>query len=137
MAHQQPAGNEFGEQLRRHRERAGLTQTALAKRAGADQSYINRLERGEREPPRRPLVVQLADQLALSQAERQHLLLLAGHLPDWLLYLPADDPTLSRLAEVLASPNLGSAAKTDLRQLIDLLLRHWAAEAIPPHPPTD
>ncbi|MBC8078597.1 MAG: helix-turn-helix transcriptional regulator, partial [Chloroflexales bacterium] len=41
-------GASFGERLRRLRERAGLTQEALAERAGLTTNAIGVLERGER-----------------------------------------------------------------------------------------
>jgi len=40
----------FGHRLRELRERAGLTQTQLAERAGLHRQGIVKLERGEREP---------------------------------------------------------------------------------------
>jgi len=41
----------FGEQLRRHREAAGLTQEELAERASLTAKGISALERGERQRP--------------------------------------------------------------------------------------
>jgi transcriptional regulator with XRE-family HTH domain len=118
---------EFGEQLRQYRERAGLSQNQLARQVEVDPSYINRLERSEREPPKRPLVARLADTLALSQPERQRLLLAAGHVPDWLLPLGADDPTLMALAQRLADPNLDETAKVDLRRVVEMVVRRWGS----------
>lgn len=121
--------NEFGERLRRHREAAGLSQNALAREVKVDPSYINRLERAEREPPKRELVARLAEVLALSEAERQRLLLAAGHVPDWLLPLGADDPTLTAVAYLLADAGVEEAAKSEFRSVVETLARRWRRPA--------
>jgi transcriptional regulator with XRE-family HTH domain len=117
--------SQFGELVRRHREVAGLSQNALARLVEVDQSYINRLERGEREPPKRALVARLAEALALTGVERQRLLLAAGHVPDWLLALEPDDETLLQVATFLAAPDVSAAARQEFRQAIALILRRW------------
>lgn len=125
-----PTGNgeTFGAQLKAYRLAAGLTQTALGHLAGVHQSYINRLERGEREPPGRELVTRLAAALRLDEASQQRLLRAAGHVPDWLLMLPADDPTLLAVGRFLADPAISAAAKQEFRQVIALILRRWRVE---------
>lgn len=40
----------FGQNLRRHRRAAGLTQEELAHRAGMDRTYLSDIERGIRNP---------------------------------------------------------------------------------------
>ena len=117
--------NEFGVLLRRYRERAGLSQNALARQVEIDQSYVNRLERGDREPPTRPIVARLAEALGLAEADRQRFLLAAGHMPDWLLDLAPDDPTLPRVAAFLASAEVSDEAKQDFRRVVALLLERW------------
>jgi transcriptional regulator with XRE-family HTH domain len=117
--------NEFGGQLQRLREQAGLSQNALARLVKVDPSYINRLERGDREPPKRELVSRLADELRLAEGDRQRLLRAGGHIPDWLLALEPDDPTLLAVTQFLAAPEVSAAAKRDFRQVIALLLAHW------------
>ena len=42
--------NKFGEKLRTLRKRSGLSQIELAERLNVQQSYIGKLERGERIP---------------------------------------------------------------------------------------
>jgi transcriptional regulator with XRE-family HTH domain len=119
--------NEFGQRLGQYREAAGLSQNALARLVDVDPSYINRMERGEREPPRRELVVRLAEALSLNEADRQRLLLAAGHVPDWLLALEADDPTLLAVGNLLAAPGVSASSKQDFRQVIELLVARWRA----------
>src|ERR1041385_6426569 len=60
----------FGTRLRRLRERAGLTQEALAERAGISAKAVSALERGERRHPYPHTVRALAAALELSASER-------------------------------------------------------------------
>jgi transcriptional regulator with XRE-family HTH domain len=69
----------------------------LAREVGVDPSYISRLERGEREPPRRPIVDRLADCLGLAPAETDALLLAAGYAP------PGQAERLAALEQDLAT----------------------------------
>ncbi|HLJ67681.1 MAG TPA: helix-turn-helix domain-containing protein [Chloroflexota bacterium] len=64
----------FGEALRRYREAAGLSQEALAERAGLTAQAIGALERGERRHPFPSTVRALAEALQLSDEARLALL---------------------------------------------------------------
>jgi transcriptional regulator with XRE-family HTH domain len=64
----------FGELLRRQRRGAGLTQEALAERAGVSARAIADLERGINQAPRRDTLQLLADALGLPPAERAALI---------------------------------------------------------------
>ena len=64
----------FGEQLRRLREGAGLTQEELAAKAGLTAKAVSALERGERKRPYPHTVRSLADALGLSEGDRLSLL---------------------------------------------------------------
>lgn len=64
----------FGEQLRRLREAAGLTQEELAARANLTANAISALERGERRQPYPHTVRALADALELPEDERATLI---------------------------------------------------------------
>ncbi|HEU0026832.1 MAG TPA: helix-turn-helix domain-containing protein [Ktedonobacterales bacterium] len=63
-------GSSFGALLRRYREAAGLTQEALAQRAGLSVRGISDLERGARQSPRRETLDLLASALALPPHKR-------------------------------------------------------------------
>ena len=67
----------FGELLRRRRQAAGLTQEALAERAGVSAKAISDLERDPDRTPRLDTIVLLADALGLDPADRQTLLAVA------------------------------------------------------------
>jgi predicted ATPase/DNA-binding XRE family transcriptional regulator len=63
----------FGEQLRRMRETAGLTQEELAERAGLSRDAIGALENGRRRHPHPGTVRMLAAALGLSDSEAEAL----------------------------------------------------------------
>jgi len=73
------AGNisTFGDLLRRYRLAAGLSQEALAERAGLGVSTIAALERGRRNAPRADTLALLADALGLTAHERSTLVTVA------------------------------------------------------------
>jgi predicted ATPase/transcriptional regulator with XRE-family HTH domain len=64
----------FGAALRSMRLAAGLSQGALAERAGLSEKAVGALERGDRTSPRPATVVLLAQALGASPAERDRLL---------------------------------------------------------------
>ncbi|MFC4852925.1 NACHT domain-containing protein [Actinophytocola glycyrrhizae] len=78
--------NQFGPLLREFRQRAGLTQEALAERSGLGVRTVRGLETGERDDPRMRTVESLAEALDLTAHDRIELLAAAGSQP------PADSP---------------------------------------------
>jgi transcriptional regulator with XRE-family HTH domain len=58
----------FGETLREHRQRAGLSQEKLAAKAGIDRTYVGGAERGERNVAL-VNIVRLAEALGTTPAE--------------------------------------------------------------------
>ncbi|WP_241777516.1 helix-turn-helix domain-containing protein [Streptomyces sp. CT34] len=66
--------NELSPLLRRLRQQAGMTQEALAERAGVGVRTVRGLETGERADPRVTTVRLLADALGLASEEREELL---------------------------------------------------------------
>ena len=113
----------FGAVLRELRSRAGLSQNALARRAEVDPAYINRLEKPPRAPagraagpPRRPVVLRLAEATELGPIEADRLLAAAGHCPEAIARLGGWDPTLATVAELLAGPD-GPAARRAIVRL--------------------
>ncbi len=63
-----PSLTALGREIKRRREARGLTQPALAKRAGIAVSYLAKLEGGERLSPSFPTVVRLARALGCRAA---------------------------------------------------------------------
>lgn len=115
----------FGNVLRELRQQRGISQAAVATRAGVDRSYINRLEAGERGAPAPTTVEAFATALALSPTETDTLLAAAGLLPRSLQALGPTDPTILLLAQRLTDPRLSLGARATLRITIETVLRHW------------
>ena len=67
----------IGDLLRRHRLFAGLSQEALAERAGLSVDAIRALERGRRHTPRPDTLAMLATALTLDDADRIALITVA------------------------------------------------------------
>jgi len=128
-----PGGSDFAELLRVARRRAGLSQSALARAVGIDASYLNRLERAEREPPRRSTVEALAGALGLGPDEADRLLVAAGRLPSALEKLGPLDPTVRLVAGILADECIPSAEREEFRQIVELVARRWPAHAYSVH----
>ncbi|MBV9648051.1 MAG: helix-turn-helix domain-containing protein, partial [Candidatus Eremiobacteraeota bacterium] len=61
----------FGDLLRQHRVKAGLSQEALAERARMSARGIGALERGDRRTPQRETLLLLAEALSLDGTERR------------------------------------------------------------------
>jgi predicted ATPase/transcriptional regulator with XRE-family HTH domain len=64
-------GDTFGDLLHRFRRSAGMSQEALAERAGLSADAIAALERGRRRTPRPETIRRLIDALGLNDAERR------------------------------------------------------------------
>src|SRR5690349_8856354 len=114
-----------GSLVRAWRERAGLSQNALARRMGVNPAYVNRLEHGGRGAQNRELLLSVAAALGLAAAERDELLAAAGHWPAAVEMLGAADPTLRLVADLLADPNLSVRDKALFRLHVRLAALPW------------
>ncbi len=122
------AGPSFGLVLKQRRVAAGLSQNALARKAGIDPAYVNRIEAAASDAPtvpRRPIVESLAVALDLSRLETDRFYLAAGMAPTSLLGSNAWDATVSLVVEVLADPRLPSDDRAEFRQVIRLIASRW------------
>ena len=132
MAEQERVASPFGAALRGFRVRAGLSQNALARRAGIDPAYVNRIEAAQREAPvvpRRQVVEALATALQLSPLESDRLLLAGGHAPARLLEPGAWDATVGLVVEVLADARLSPDDRAEFRQVVRLIGERWRPAA--------
>ncbi len=115
----------FGEVLAATRRAAGVSQRALAQAAGVDASYVNRLERGERQAPEADLVRRFAVALHLDEQGTDALVVAGGGLPAALDRLGPLDPTVLLLADVLSDSAIPEQERADLRRIVALLARRW------------
>ncbi len=120
-----PGMTSFGPLLRAHRQRARLSLPALGRQVKLDFSYLSRLERGQREPPRRATILALATALDLTGAETDVLLVAGGQLPQALAQLGPLDTTVSQLTAILTDPAIPAADRQRFRQVIALLAAQW------------
>jgi transcriptional regulator with XRE-family HTH domain len=111
--------------LRHLRERSGLSQNALAERAGRDPGTINRLESGKRAPVNRQLIEDIARALGLEPAERAELLAAAGHLSEGLARVGLADPDIRLVADILGDETIPPEERQDFRLQLRLAARRW------------
>jgi transcriptional regulator with XRE-family HTH domain len=123
----------FADLLARFRAARGISQNALALRVGVDASYLNRVERAERDAPKREIVERLARALDLSNADADRLLVAAGHLPRSLAELTPLDPTIWLVADLLADQSLPMSERAEFRRTIEAIARRWRRPNDPDH----
>ena len=117
--------NDFAELLRRLRLEADLSQNALAKKTGVDPSYINRIERGERQPPSVGVIHDIARALELDEFSTNQLLLSAGYAPIIATNpQPATHPGLQLLNDFLSDEGISPEDRDFIERDIDLLEQH-------------
>ena len=121
---------DFAALLRRYRDRAGVSCNELARAVGVDPSYISRLERGEREPPRRRVVEALASALDLALDDQDRLLVSAGYAPATVAVLGRWDSTLQVVADVLVDSRIPSDELDNFREVIRLVAQRWRQPAL-------
>ncbi|GAC1510582.1 MAG: hypothetical protein NVS2B16_10820 [Chloroflexota bacterium] len=107
----------FGDLLRRHRIAAGLSQEALAERAGISIRGLSDLERGVRASPRPDTIKLLADALQLGEVDRDRFAVAARSVPDE----PPAGPEAHRRLPVPLTPLLGR--ENELTEIEALLMR--------------
>ena len=69
----------LGQEIRKLRNVARLSQTALAARSGYDSRYIHKIESGQEKPTRQELIRVLQDGLKLNAAKTDEILYMAGY----------------------------------------------------------
>jgi transcriptional regulator with XRE-family HTH domain len=116
---------DFSTLLERFRDRAGLSQSELARAAGISASYINRVEKEERQPPSRSVVLRIAKALGLDSAMTDTLLLAAGYAPERSTLLQTEHPILGLVADILQDDRVPEEEIELLKRQIELIERRW------------
>lgn len=93
----------LGEYLRDLRKATGLSQNGLAREAGVNVAYINRIENGRYVCPSRQIVLSLVLALRINRPEADRLLWLAGlaTLEDWQTTARKAEAEVERLRKKL------------------------------------
>jgi transcriptional regulator with XRE-family HTH domain len=114
----------FGEAIRHHRLKAGLTQVELARKAEAADSYVTLLETGRRRNPGRKLVEDFADALALTGTERAEFFAAAHYTTQPVLRdLPKTaHPLVEAVQQLLSLPPESAQLSTTIRRVVGELL---------------
>lgn len=121
--------SEFAELLRTYRQASGLSQRALARAAGINPAIANRLESADRGPSGPDQVRALARALRLEAEQEDRLLGAAGFWPDVYLRVGPGDPTLLRVARLLANQRVAEPERARFRRIVDLLIDQWVGAA--------
>ena len=115
--------DEFSALLHELRCARGISAHQLAKQAGVDRSYVNRIEAGERLPSRHIAGI-LTQALNLTRADADRLMFAADLAPISLIQLGWDE-TLQAVADVLIDPFLPPQDLADFRDVIVTMARNW------------
>lgn len=115
----------FADLLRSYRERAGLSQRALARASKVNPAIISRLESNDRGPSGPEQVLAIARALGLDAEQSDSLLASAGYWPSAFLALGPQDATLTAVARVLAASGLGDDERARFRRVVELLAEQW------------
>lgn len=110
--------SEFSAVLSEIRSAMGWTQARLAREARLDQSFVSRMESGERVPERETLL-RIIDALGASPFDQERLFAAAGYRSPAL-----DDPLIAALVRLLVDPSLPADLDRDLRTVIRVAVRH-------------
>jgi transcriptional regulator with XRE-family HTH domain len=124
MTAERSEGASFANLLRTLRERAGLSQSALARRAGLDPSFVNRLESGQR-TAERSVVEKFIAALELDQTDADLLMAAGGLLPTLFDRVGLQDPTLQLVVQILSDERLSPEDREEFREVIRLIGRRY------------
>ena len=122
----------FGALLRSLRVRVGLSQNQLARMAGVDPAYVNRLERASAASssvPSRKVVLALADSVEAGPVDVERLLVAAGLCPESIVRLGGWDQSLGDIASVLGDARLTPDDRAELRELLRIVAARWRSSA--------
>src|SRR3954452_6487600 len=118
----------FGSLLRPLRVRIALSQNQLARRAGVDPAYVNRLERAPATSsslPSRKVVLALAESGEAGPVDIERRLVAAGLCPESIVRLGGWEQSLGDIAAVLGDDRLSSDDRAELRELLRIVAARW------------
>ena len=107
------------------RKQAGLSQAELARKARISASYLNRIEKGERRPPGRAVVLRIVESLELDVETTDELLLSAGYAPVRHSEELEAHPVVGLVADMLQAGYVPDEEVDLLQRQIELIRRRW------------
>jgi transcriptional regulator with XRE-family HTH domain len=113
---------DFGNLLKSLREKAGVSQSKLAERAGFDHSYVSRLESGARMPTREA-VDRLGEAMQLDASALDMLRAAAGFLPRDVSSLLSAEPALGQVLEMLQDESVPSEYRESMRSMLRVMVQ--------------
>lgn len=116
---------EFSVLLERYRTSDGMSQSELARKAGISPSYVNRLERNERQPPSRSVVLKIAQALGLDPTATDALLVSARYAPTRPSLMPAEHPVFRLVADIVQDDRVPEEEIELLERQIEQIKRRW------------
>jgi len=119
----------FGVLLGQLRQKSGISQKELAKRLAWDQSYLSKIESGQRKPPSRDMLIAIARIINLTEDETDELLLSVKYQPQSIIEMNIDDNDFSLkkhvgvLADIRNEVPLSSyiRAKEEITDFLELM----------------
>lgn len=116
---------DFSTLLEQYRDQAGVSQSELARSAGISASYVNRVEKGERQPPSRSIVLRIAEALDLDSEATDTLLLAGGYAPRRAALPSREHRILGLMADILQDGHVPEEEIELLERQIELIRRRW------------
>lgn len=113
--------------LHEFRARDGRSQHSVAHEAGLNSSYLNRVERGERDAPFRSTLMALTRALHLTEVDQGRLAVAAGYAPDALLRYGTWDDTLETVLLTLTDPRISHEEKRQYATMIRQIAHQFRA----------
>lgn len=120
-----PHAASFAEMLKAFRARAGLSRNRLAIHSHIDPSFLTRIENGQRDPPRRPVVDSIMDALRLSSLDRNKMLAASGFVPESVEQIGEWSDCLQAVASVLSDPFLSPEERDRFSDVVQSIAERW------------
>jgi transcriptional regulator with XRE-family HTH domain len=119
----------FGDTLRDLRHESGLSLRDLGEIVDLSATHLSRIETGQRSPPDRKKVIEIANAIGTREKDRDRLLELAGYAPETIADIPGidlNDERLRRQLRLTAQLRTESLHAADLTETAVMLLLQGA-----------
>lgn len=120
----------FAMMLRDFRVASDMSVNTLARKVHIDPSYVSRMERAERDPCRREILLNMCHAMNLAPEDADSLMACAGYAPECLQaavqrIANSGDPALRAVQDVLDDERFTIEARQLFRNTIVAIAEHW------------